>query len=85
MRGAFCPPSRFQNEESELGILVTPDWVGRVSAQKLAAPADGDVPPNNYDRGARGRNERPPTSAAPAAVTGPNGGSFVGPAGFVLN
>lgn len=83
--GALFRSNQFQNDESELVILVTPYLVRPVSAPKLAAPTDGYVPPNNYDLFARGRNERPPTSAAPAAVTGPNGGSFVGPAGFVLN
>jgi len=56
--GALFRSDRFQRNESELVIIVTPYLVRPVSTQ-LATPADGFVPPTDTDRLLRGELYRP--------------------------
>ena len=46
--GTLFRSTQFQNNQSELIILVTPYIVRPVSNQKMALPTDGYVPPNDF-------------------------------------
>jgi len=48
--GSLFRSTRFQNDETELVILVTPYLVHPVSGKKLKTPLDGYVPPNDLQR-----------------------------------
>lgn len=48
--GALFRSTQFQNNESELVILVTPYVVHPVSNQKLQTPTDGFVAPTDFER-----------------------------------
>lgn len=48
--GALFRSTDFQNNQSELVIIVTPYLVRPVSEQQLAAPTDGYSPPSDMDR-----------------------------------
>lgn len=82
--GALFRSTQFQNNETELAIIVTP-YLVQPAAQKLVTPADDIEMPNDFDRLLKGELQRntkpasaPPTSssAVPAAA---------GQAGFELN
>ncbi len=91
--GPLFRSQAFQHNESELVIIVTPYLVKpAASADQLAAPTDGYVPPNDTDLLLKGLDTHPATAgAAPSAAAttseGADSGSsrLVGPAGFVLN
>jgi pilus assembly protein CpaC len=78
--GALFHSTKFQRQETELVIIVTPYLVRPVSGQ-LATPVDGYRPPNDIVRDFGGQTysgvsgDRAPTAvgapAAPAAVSGP--------------
>ena len=83
--GALFRSTGFQNEETELVIIVTPRLVGRCAAGALKAPTDRVGPPNEADLLLNGRTDTgvPPSagavrhaagSAATAAVGRPPGG-----------
>jgi len=67
--GALFRSQGFQNNQTELVILVTPYIVRPVSEKKLQTPLDGYVPPNDLQRLLLGsmyqqepmKNEAPPT------------------------
>lgn len=48
--GSLFRSQQFQNDQTELVILVTPYIVRPVSEQKLQTPLDGFVPPNDLQR-----------------------------------
>lgn len=82
--GALFKSDRFQRDESELVIIVTPYLVKPVS-QQLAAPTDGFVAPHDAQRyGAGGENRRAP-SAGPIRRRRHDGTTLIGPVGFQLN
>jgi pilus assembly protein CpaC len=86
--GALFRSERFQQDQSELVILVTPYLVKPVAANNLQSPTDGYVPPNDVDRHLH--NRLVSTTPTPAPVhTAERGGSaadagLVGPVGYVL-
>lgn len=82
--GPLFRSTQFQQNESELIILVTPYLVRPVSDARLQTPLDGYREPTDRDLFLHGRDSRP---AAPAATEplGANGVGMIGPAGFVLN
>lgn len=93
--GALFRSTSFQNDESELVIIVTPYLVEPVSANKLATPVDGFVQPNDEERILRGNlwsQDRP--AAAPAEMArntlvepgtpGAAPGGPIGPTGFIV-
>lgn len=86
--GALFRSERFQQDQSELVILVTPYLVKPVAANALQSPTDGFVPPNDVDRHLHGRLVS--TTPTPAPVhTAERGSSaadagLVGPVGYVL-
>jgi pilus assembly protein CpaC len=83
--GPLFRSDKFQRNESELVILVTPYLVRPVSDQRLASPRDGMLPPTDADLRWRGRNYRPSSPVGGTAPVGPGGDKLVGPAGFILN
>jgi len=83
--GALFKSNRFQRDESELVIIVTPYIVAPVSNNKLAAPTDGYVPPHDIERlFTGGLNRRNPTKGKPETIDG-DGRKLIGPVGFQLD
>ncbi len=83
--GSLFRSDRFQREESELVIIVTPYVVRPTSMAKLSAPTDGFVPPNDFERvRTGGTHRRNGTPGQPRTVT-PNGATLIGPVGFQLD
>jgi pilus assembly protein CpaC len=83
--GALFRSDRFRRSETELVIIVTPYLVKPTStANRIMAPTDGFVPPNDQDRVLGGMNYRPQLREKPTQPIGPNGGGLVGPSGFVV-
>lgn len=83
--GALFRSSKFQRQETELVIVVTPYLVRPVSAMKLAAPTDGLVQPNDYERIVLGRTYRPQLQQGKPAPTGASGKPLAGSVGFMLD
>jgi pilus assembly protein CpaC len=82
--GTLFRSDRFQRDETELVIIVTPYIVRPVSSQKLALPTDGMVPPTDEDRILHGRLYRPSGRRdVPAPIVG-NHAETRQPIGFVL-
>ncbi len=82
--GMLFRSDRFQRDETELVIIVTPYIVRPVDSDKLAMPTDGMVPPTDEDRILHGRLYRPSGRRdAPAPVVG-NRADTRQPIGFVL-
>ena len=86
--GALFRSTRFQRNETELVIVVTPQLVATVPGKKLSYPTDNFVPPNSFDQYLMGRlskfkaKEEPtateaasdtPTSTDPASMEGVEG------------
>jgi pilus assembly protein CpaC len=82
--GPLFRSTRFQRDESELVVVVTP-YVVRPSNGPLAAPTDGFRPPSDADRIASGTDQAsrvPDVNTGPLAPDGSQG--LVGPGGFIL-
>lgn len=86
--GALFRSQRFQQNQTELVILVTPYLVKPVAANALQSPTDGFVPPNDVDRLLHGRLVSSAPTAAPVhnAESGESAADagVVGPVGYVL-
>jgi pilus assembly protein CpaC len=83
--GTLFRSNKFQRNESELVILVTPYIVRPLSAGRIALPTDGLVPPTDTDRILRGRLYRPSLQRdVKAPVVGATHGA-AGPVGFALD
>ncbi len=83
--GTLFKSDRFQRDESELVIIITPYIVAPVSNNKLASPTDGYVPPSDLERlYISSVNRRNPKAGEPETIDG-GGGKLVGPAGFLLD
>ena len=83
--GTLFRSSNFEQNETELMILVTPYLVRPVSTVALADPTQGFRVPTDHERVVEGRvyDERVP-SARRALVNGESQG-LIGPVGFVLD
>lgn len=82
MIGSLFKSDRFQRDESELVIIITPYIVKPVSSRKLASPIDGFVPPHDVERlFSNGTNRRNPKKGKPETI-GSDGKSLIGPVGF---
>lgn len=82
--GRLFTSDRFQRNESELVIIVTP-FIVQPTSQRLAVPTDGFVPPNDLERlfpGGSWRQSREP--GAPSTIA-PSGRRIVGPVGFAID
>ncbi|MFQ5617803.1 MAG: type II and III secretion system protein family protein [Rhodospirillales bacterium] len=83
--GALFRSDRFQRDETELVIIVTPYVVRPSSRTRLAAPTDGFVPPHDVERLVTGgTNRRNPVVGKPRTVDS-SGKALIGPVGFQLN
>jgi pilus assembly protein CpaC len=82
--GSLFRSSRFQRNESELVIVVTPYLVRPAAGPaELAVPTDGFVPASDVERIFLGRVNTPTETPAGAPI-GPGGVRLNGDAGFVL-
>ncbi|PIW27051.1 MAG: pilus assembly protein [Rhodospirillales bacterium CG15_BIG_FIL_POST_REV_8_21_14_020_66_15] len=82
--GTLFKSDRFQREESELVIIVTPYIVKPTPTRRLAAPTDGYQAPHDIERiigGSTGRHADAP--AKPKTVTR-DGRALIGPVGFTF-
>ncbi len=79
--GALFRSDRFQRQETELVIIVTPYIVRPVAARQVTSPTDGHIAPHDAERLFMGStSRRQPASRTPAGSR--NG--LVGPVGFDL-
>jgi len=83
--GSLFRSDRFQRDESELVIIVTPLVVRPVSKRLLALPTDGLTPPTDTDRYVHVRLYRPNVIRRPKAPRAARASGLTGPVGFVLN
>ena len=79
--GALFRSDRFQRDETELVILITPYLVRPVSNRRLAGPGEGLTPANDIERILMGRNFG---AATGRAVPGGKDVHLSGPAGFIV-
>jgi pilus assembly protein CpaC len=82
--GALFRSTKFQRQETELLIIVTPYLVRPVSGTKIALPTDGFIAPNDGERifkGAAYHAHAPEKTPAPQN----QGSDPTPPAGFILN
>lgn len=83
--GGLFKSDRFQREESELVIIVTPYIVKPISQRQLAAPTDGLESPHDWERIVNGGTHRQKKSAAPSRTVTKEGETLIGPVGFLLD
>jgi pilus assembly protein CpaC len=83
--GALFRSTRFQSNETELVILVTPYLVRPVDdASAMAAPTDGFRAPTDIERILEGRLHTARLQPGRGGPVGPEGQRLSGPIGFVL-
>lgn len=82
--GNLFKSDRFQREESELVIIVTPYVVRPVSRPKLASPNDGLQSPHDAERLMIGGTHRQKATAGNPVTIDRSGESLIGPVGFLL-
>ena len=83
--GGLFRSDRFQRDESELVIIVTPYLVRPVSARKLAAPTDGFAPPHDVERFIVGGSHRRNPEVGKPLTVGRGGRALIGPVGYQLD
>jgi len=83
--GALFRSDRFQRDESELVIIVTPYIVRPTSRTRLAAPTDGFVPPHDIERLITGGTHRRNPVVGKPRTMDRSGKTLIGPVGFQLN
>jgi pilus assembly protein CpaC len=83
--GALFKSDRYRRNETELVIVITPYLVRPVSANTVAMPTDGLVPPTDGQRILYGSTNRQDMPAGAPITRGPDGNALVGPAGFQLD
>jgi pilus assembly protein CpaC len=82
--GTLFRSSRFQSNETELVILVTPYLVRPADDRQMAAPTDGYRPSTDIERILFGRLHSARLHPGRDGPLGPQGQRLVGPVGFVL-
>ena len=82
--GTLFRSQRFQTNETELVIMVTPYLVRPVSEPLLASPVDGFQAPSDIERILEGRLHNARLHRGRGAPVGHDGQRLVGPIGFVL-
>jgi len=82
--GQLFRSDRFQRNETELVVLVTP-YLVRPSSTAMAAPTDGFTPPHDAQRVLNGSPYRQGLPAPQKGPVGPNGSGLIGPAGFRID
>jgi pilus assembly protein CpaC len=83
--GALFKSDRYQRNETELVIVVTPYLVKPVSANTVATPVDGLTPPTDVQRIFYGTQNQQKLPEAGNAPRGRDGNTVIGPAGFQLD
>lgn len=84
--GGLFRSERFQRNETELVIIVTPYIVRPVDSKRLTTPTKGLTPPNDTDRLYRGKTHRPRLKKDQRIVHGRGArNGLTGPAGFLLD
>lgn len=83
--GGLFKSDRFQREESELVIIVTPYIVKPISQRQLAYPTDGLENPHDWERIINGGTHRQKKSAGPSRTVTKEGEILIGPVGFLLD
>jgi len=82
--GTLFRSQRFQSNETELVIIVTPYLVRPVDAPVLASPTDGYRAPSDVERILEGRLHSARLQPGREGPIGPQGQRLAGPVGFVL-
>jgi pilus assembly protein CpaC len=82
--GTLFKSDRFQRDESELVIIVTP-YVVKPANGKLAAPTDGYEPPHDIERFFPGGTNKKKTVPGEPKTIRQDGDSLIGPVGFQLD
>lgn len=82
--GMLFRSQRFQTNETELVILVTPYLVNPIDEPVAASPTDGYRPPNDIERILEGRLHHATLHRGRGAPLGPVKRRLVGPFGFIL-
>ena len=82
--GALFRSQRFQSNETELVILVTPYLVRPVDEPVMASPTDGYRAPSDIERILEGRLHSARLQPGRGGPIGPEGQRLAGPVGFVL-
>jgi pilus assembly protein CpaC len=82
--GTLFRSSRFQSNETELVILVTPYLVRPVDEPVMALPTDGYRAPSDVERILQGRLHSAQLHPGRGGTLNPEGRRLVGPVGFVL-
>ncbi|MBV9859494.1 MAG: type II and III secretion system protein family protein [Alphaproteobacteria bacterium] len=82
--GALFRSDRFQHNETELVIIITP-YLVKPSATALASPTDGFVPPHDVQRVMTSDTYRQGLPAPPRGPVPAGGSGLIGPAGFRLD
>ncbi|RMF11601.1 MAG: type II and III secretion system protein family protein [Alphaproteobacteria bacterium] len=83
--GALFRSDRFQRQETELIIIVTPYVVRPVSGKRIPTPVDGLRMPNDMERYLHGQSYRAQPTAGPVPTADKQGRTTIAPAGFMLN
>ena len=83
--GTLFRSQRFQTNETELVIMVTPYLVKPISEPVLASPVDGYRAPTDIERILEGRLHSARLHRGRGAPIGPEGQRLIGPIGFVLD
>lgn len=84
--GALFRDTTFQNQETELVIIVTPSLIKPAPAGNLAAPTDTFIPPSTADLFFKGDVEEPGSGlpGARRALGASTGGGFDGQYGYII-
>lgn len=82
--GTLFRSQRFQRNETEVVIVVTPYLVRPVDEQRVATPTDGYKAPSDIERILEGRLHSARLQPGREGPVGNNGRQLVGPIGFVL-
>jgi pilus assembly protein CpaC len=82
--GALFKSDRFQRDESELVIIVTP-YVVTPTRGKLSSPTDGYEPPHDIERFYPGGTNKKKPTAGKSKTVQPAGSTLIGPVGFQLD
>ena len=83
--GALFRSERFQRNESELVIIVTPYLVRPLTAGAFATPVDGLQPASQSERILKGELYRPTERPGRSAPVAPGGSRLVGSNGFIVD
>lgn len=81
--GALFRSRRYQRNETELMIIVTP-YIVRPTSERLAAPTDGYESANDYEQIVWGTMYRDSTGSLPDRISRRRGQRLIGPVGFQI-